>query len=83
MLKTRKTKIFTAILSATLFISGISTMPVYAKGLSKAVKKEYVKILKKHILKTNEEREAAGYPASCRYPPLHLCQRQIQGIHCL
>lgn len=63
MLNIKKTKIFTAILSTTLLISGVSTTPVYAKGLSKAVKKEYVKILKKHILKTNEEREAAGYPA--------------------
>ena len=50
MLNTKKTKIFTAILSATLFISGISTMPVYAKGLSKVVKKEYSKILKNSIV---------------------------------
>lgn len=50
MLKTKKTKILTAILSATLFISGISTMPLYAKGLSKVVKKEYSKILKNSIV---------------------------------
>ena len=50
MLNTKKIKIFTAILSATLFISGISTMPVYAKGLSKVVKKEYSKILKNSIV---------------------------------
>lgn len=49
MLNTKKIKIFTAILSATLFISGISTMPVYAKGLSKVVKKEYSKILKRSL----------------------------------
>lgn len=47
MLNIKKTKIFTAILSTTLLISGVYTTPVYAKGLSKAVKKEYVKILKK------------------------------------
>ena len=56
MLNTIKTKIFAAILSAALLISGISTIPVYAKGLSKAVKKEYTKILKKHIL-TGKARE--------------------------
>ena len=49
MLNTKKTKIFTAILSATLLISGVYTMPVYAKGLSKAVKKEYTKILKRSL----------------------------------
>jgi len=62
MLNIKKTKIFTAILSATLLTSGVYTTPVYAKGLSKAVKKEYTKILKKHILKTFEEQEAAGHP---------------------
>ena len=56
MLNTIKTKIFAAILSAALLISGISTIPVYAKGLSKAVKKEYTKVLKKHIL-TGKARE--------------------------
>jgi len=56
MLNTIKTKIFATILSTTLLISGISTIPVYAKGLSKAVKKEYTKILKKHIL-TGKARE--------------------------
>lgn len=40
MLNIKKTKIFTAILSATLLISGVYTTPVYAKGLSKAVWKE-------------------------------------------
>ena len=54
MLNTIKTKIFAAILSAALLISGISTIPVYAKGLSKAVKKEYTKVLKKYILKEKE-----------------------------
>ena len=54
MLNTIKTKIFAAILSTTLLISGISTIPVYAKGLSKAVKKEYTKVLKKYILKEKE-----------------------------
>ena len=62
MLNTIKTKIFAAILSAALLISGISTIPVYAKGLSKAVKKEYTKILKKHIL-TEKEWEEAGFPS--------------------
>ena len=56
MLNTIKTKIFAAILSTALLISGISTIPVYAKGLSKAVKKEYTKVLKKHIL-TGKARE--------------------------
>ena len=51
MLNTIKTKIFVAILSTGILISGISTIPVYAKGLSKAVKKEYTKVLKKYILK--------------------------------
>ena len=54
MLNTIKTKIFAAILSTALLISGISTIPVYAKGLSKAVKKEYTKVLKKYILKEKE-----------------------------
>ena len=54
MLNTIKTKIFAAILSAALLISGISTIPVYAKGLSNAVKKEYTKVLKKYILKEKE-----------------------------
>ena len=62
MLNTIKTKIFAAILSTALLISGISTIPVYAKGLSKAVKKEYTKILKKHIL-TEKEWEEAGFPS--------------------
>ena len=50
MLNTIKTKILAAILSVALLISGISTIPVYAKGLSKAVKKEYTKILKRYIV---------------------------------
>ena len=50
MLNTIKTKYFAAILSTALLISGISTIPVYAKGLSKAVKKEYTKILKRYIV---------------------------------
>ena len=54
MLNTIKTKIFAAILSTAILISGISTIPVYAKGLSKAVKKEYTKVLKKYILKEKE-----------------------------
>lgn len=54
MLNTIKTKIFVAILSTGILISGISTIPVYAKGLSKAVKKEYTKVLKKYILKEKE-----------------------------
>ena len=54
MLNTIKTKIFVAILSTDILISGISSIPVYAKGLSKAVKKEYTKVLKKYILKEKE-----------------------------
>ena len=54
MLNTIKTKIFAAILSTAILISGISTIPVYAKGLSNAVKKEYTKVLKKYILKEKE-----------------------------
>ena len=47
MLKSKKLKTFTAILATALFVSGTNLTPAYAKGLSKAVKKEYVKILKK------------------------------------
>lgn len=50
MLNIKKTKIFTAILSTTLLISGVYTTPVYAKGLSKVIKKEYSKILKNSIV---------------------------------
>lgn len=35
---------------ASLLVSGIFLTPAYAKGISKAVKKEYVKILKKGIV---------------------------------
>lgn len=47
MLKSKKLKTLTAILATALFVSGTNLTPAYAKGLSKAVKKEYVKILKK------------------------------------
>jgi|GEM_PF-643366 hypothetical protein len=47
MLKSKKLKTFTAILATALFVSGTNLTPAYAKGISKTVKEEYVKILKK------------------------------------
>ena len=61
MSNTIKTKIFAAILSVALLISGISTISVYAKGLSNAVKKEYTKVLKKYILKEKEGAPIVNY----------------------
>ena len=53
MLKSKKLKTLTAILATALFVSGTNLTPAYAKGLSKAVKKEYVKILKKGCVDNN------------------------------
>ena len=53
MLKSKKLKTLTAILATALFVSGTNLTPAYAKGLSKAVKKEYVKILKKGCVDDN------------------------------
>ena len=53
MLKSKKLKTFTTILATALFVSGTNLTPAYAKGLSKAVKKEYVKILKKGCVDNN------------------------------
>lgn len=47
MLKSKKLKTLTAILATALFVSGTNLTPAYAKGISKTVKEEYVKILKK------------------------------------